>query len=329
MATGTAKSTLPPPVVDPSNGGRQGTGKDAAGRYGESVERQLRQTQRQVKFVDLCTALMGLVAGAVGFLLMVSVIDHWIVGLGFFGRLLALGLLLVGCGWHFATVVLPLMIHRINPLYAARSIEQGTPTLKNSLINFLMFRANQSSVHRVVYEAMEQKAATDLASVRVDTAVDRSKMINIGYVLIAVLVTGAAYTILSPKDPFQTLARVALPWQSISRPSRIVIDDIQPGSLEAVQGQFVDVTARLRGAREGKDTVSLIYSTNDGQTVERSLTMKLDENGVHYQATLPADAAGLQHDLEYRVESGDAVSETFTITLSPAPTILVSSIKYE
>jgi hypothetical protein len=154
-------------------------------------------------------------------------------------------------------------------------------------------------------------------------------MINVGYVLIAVLVTGAAYTILSPKDPFQTLARVAFPWQSITRPSRVVIDEIQPGSLEVVQGQFVDVTARLRGAREGKDTVSLIYSTNDGQTVERIATMQLDENGRVYQATLPADAAGLQHDLEYRVESGDAVSETFTITLSPVPTILVDSIEYE
>ena len=329
MAIGTAKSTLPPPVVDPSDADRQGNGRHHASVYGESVERHLRRTQRQVKFVDLCTALMVLVAGAVGFFLIISVIDHWIIGLGFFGRLLALGMLLVGGGWHFATVVLPLITHRINPLYAARSIEQGTPSLKNSLINFLMFRANQSAVHRVVYQAMEQKAASDLASVPVDTAVDRSKMINAGYVLIAVLVAGAAYTILSPKDPFQTMARVALPWQSIARPSRIVIEDIQPGSIEAMQGHFVDVRARLHGAREGKDIVSLIYSTNDGQTVERHVTMQLDENGLTYQAMLPVEAEGLQHDLEYRIESGDAVSETFTITLSPAPSILVDSIEYE
>ena len=329
MATGTAKSTLPPPVADPSHPGGLGTGRDGASGYGESVERQLRQTQRQVKFVDLCTALMALAAGAVGYLLMIAVIDHWVIGLGFFGRLLALGMLLAGCGWHFVRGVLPLMIHRINPLYAARSIEQGTPSLKNSLINFLMLRANQSAVHRVVFQAMEQKAATDLASVPVDTAVDRSKMINVGYVLVAVLAAGAAYTILSPKDPFQTLARVAVPWQTIARPSRVVIEDIQPGTIEAVQGQLVDVTARLRGAREGKDTVSLIYSTDDGQTVERHVTMQLDENGLAYHATLPADTEGLQHDLEYRVESGDAVSETFTITLSPVPSILVDSIEYD
>jgi hypothetical protein len=329
MATGTAKSTLPPPVVDPTNAARQASGGHPTSGYGESVERQLRQTQRQVKFVDLCTALMALVAGVVGYLLVISLIDHWIIGLGFFGRLLTLGTLLVGCAWHFSKVVLPLITHRINPLYAARSIEQGTPSLKNSLINFLMFRADPSSVHRVVYQAMEQKAATDLASVPVDTAVDRSKMIHVGYLLIAVLVTGAAYTILSPKDPFQTVARIALPWQTIARPSRIVIEDIQPGTIEVIQGQFVDITARIRGAREGKDIVSLIYSTDDGQTVERFVTMQLDENGLVYRATLPADPVGLQHDLEYRLESGDASSETFVITLSPAPTILVDSITYE
>lgn len=329
MATGTANSTQPSPAADPGSTGKNGMGGHASGGYGAAVERQLRQTQRQVKFVDLCTALMALAAGAVGYLLLVAVIDHWLFGLGFFARLLALGILLAGCGWHFSTAILPLLIHRINPLYAARSIEQGTPALKNSLINFLMFRVNQSAVHRVVYQAMEQKAAMDLASVPVDTAVDRARMIKVGYVLAAVLAAGAAYTILSPKDPFQTLARVAVPWEAIARPSRVVIEDVQPGSVETVQGQFVDVTARVRGARQGTDTVSLIYSTRDGQTVERSVTMQLDENGVAYHGQLPADAAGLQHDLEYRIESGDAVSETFAVTLSPAPSILVESIEYE
>lgn len=324
MATGTANSTPPPPVAEP----RHLSGPGTEG-YGASVQRQLRRTERQVKFVDLCTAMMMLAAAAFGYLLLLVVIDHWVFGLGFFGRLLALGMLLAGCGWYFFQAILPLLTHRINPLYAARSIEQGTPALKNSLINFLMFRANQSAVHRVVYEAMEQQAATDLANVPVDTAVDRSKMIHVGYLLAAVLAAGAAYTILSPKDPFQTLARVAVPWTAIARPSRVVIEDVQPGSTEAVQGQFIDVTARVRGARDGKDTVSLIYSTHDGQTIERFVPMQLDENGVAYHGQLPADSQGLQHELAYRVASGDAVSETFTITLSPAPTLLVKAIEYD
>ena len=36
--------------------------------------------------------------------------------------------------------LLPLFIHRINPVYAARAIERSKPSLKNSLINFLLLR---------------------------------------------------------------------------------------------------------------------------------------------------------------------------------------------
>ncbi len=329
MATDTANSNSPPAAAGPRPAGDQPPSGSGAGGYGASVQRQLRKTQAQVKFVDLCTALMVLAAGSVGFLLVAAIIDHWILGLGVWARLMALMILLGGCGWHFYNSVLPLLTRRINPLYAARSIEQGTPDLKNSLINFLMFRANQSSVHRVVYQAMEHKAAVDLASVPVETAVDRSKMIKVGYVLAAVLTLGAAYAILSPKNPFQTAARIAVPWQAIARPSRVVIDEVKPGTVEVVQGQFVDVVARIRGARPEKDAVTLVYSTRDGQTVERRVAMQLDDHGVAYHGQLPAGTAGLQHDLDYRVESGDAISERFTVTLSPAPTIAVDSLDYE
>ncbi len=326
--TGSA-STADPLASGHRNSNENRIGANGTGRYGAAVERQLRKTQGQVKFVDLCTGLMELLAGVTAYLLVLALVDHWIVGLGVWARFLALAGLLGGCGWHFTTTILPLLTRRINPLYAARSIEQGTPALKNSLINFLMFRNSRSSLHRVVYEAMEQKAATDLASVPVDTAVDRSRMIKVGYVLAGVLTVSAAYAILSPKDPLQTIARVAAPWRAISRPSRIVIEEVQPGSLEVIQGQFVDVVARVRGARPERDTVSLVYSTRDGQTVQRHVTMVLDENGVAYHGRLPEETAGLQHDLEYWIESGDARSDGFDVTLSPAPSIAVERIEFE
>ena len=46
----------------------------------------------------------------------------------------------------------------------------------------------------------------------VEATVDRSRLIRAGYVLCAVMALFAAYKIFSPKDPFQTIARVALPW---------------------------------------------------------------------------------------------------------------------
>jgi len=74
----------------------------------------------------------------------------------------------------------PLLVRAINPEYAARTIEEATPTLKNSLINFLMLRHERSSLREIVYQAVERQAAQDIAAVPVEAAVDRSRLIHAG-----------------------------------------------------------------------------------------------------------------------------------------------------
>src|SRR5690606_28248740 len=104
------------------------------------IERQLNQTRRQVKFVELGVALVTLAVGVFLFFLGAAVIDHWIMPLGIVGRTFALLVLLGGLAWYGITVLWPLMRHSINPAYAALTIEHSAPSLKNSLINFLMLR---------------------------------------------------------------------------------------------------------------------------------------------------------------------------------------------
>ncbi len=180
---------------------------DSAG-YDRFIDQQVEKTGAQVKLVDIFAALMVLGAGVLGFLLIVTVLDHWVVALGVAGRWTALVLLALGAGAYFFSVLLPLLVGRVNPLFAARVIEQSESSLQNSLINFLLFRSDRAGVRAVVYQALEQRAAADLTHVPIDTAVDRSRLIRIGYVLAAVLAICAAYTILAPKSPFQSIARI-------------------------------------------------------------------------------------------------------------------------
>ena len=337
MATGTAPAVLPPPLP---------TEKSPHERI---IRRQLGRTSFHVRLVDLTSSLALLVVGVLVFLLLVAVVDHWIVGLGTTGRTLALVLLAGFSIYYLATQVLPLLVRPINPNYAARTIEEATPSLKNSLINFLLLKQDRVSrggagVREVVYEAVEAQAATDIAAVPVEATVDRSRLIRAGYVLCGVMAVFAAYKILSPKDPFQTVARVITPWADIARPSRVEIVDIKPGDAEVYHGQTVTVSAEVHGVREG-DPVTLLMTTADGQTVDQPVLMALSSGGLRYECVLPppanagaptADPAplsgatgGMQQNTTYRLIAGDAESAEYTLNVVAAPTIVVDKLEYQ
>lgn len=274
----------------------------------------------------MISGLMTLIAGVIGFLLVLTLIDHWVIALSWWGRWLALVALLAGAGCYVALQIVPLMLRPINPVYAAKAIEEAEPSLKNSLINFLLFRQDRQAVHQVVYSALEQRAATDLSHVPIENAVDRSKVIYIGYVLAGMLALGAAYKILSPKDPFQSVSRVATPWADIERPSRVQIHEVIPGDAEVFQGESVAISAAVVG---NVDVVELLYSTADGEIVDRAIEMKVDSSGLRYECVLPESGNGLQRPLSYRIEAGDARTSTYRLRVSPAPNIVVDRLEYE
>ena len=227
-------------------------------------------------------------------------------------------------------VLLPLLIRHVNPTYAARLIEQSQPSLKNSLISFLFLRPDRQGARGVVYRAMQERAAADISGVQVDAAVDRSRLIHVGYVLAGMLAIGGLYAILSPKDPFQTVARILAPWKGISRPSRVQILEVSPGNADAYQGRAVEVSVLLSTHSATTDTpVYLVYNSSDGRIENRRVRMRRPESQLRHRCDLPDDDAGVQQDLMYRIEAGDAATEWYRIHLLPAPSMVVQQIEYE
>ncbi|MCA9123487.1 MAG: hypothetical protein H6822_03215 [Planctomycetaceae bacterium] len=290
------------------------------------IEQQLEKTRFQVRVVDLASSLMALVTAILGYSLVLTVVDHWIMPLAWWGRWLACFALLGAVGYYLASVIVPLMLRPINPIYAARAIEESDPSLKNSLINFLLFRNDHASLHRLVFSAMEQRAAADLHRVTIEHAIDRSKVIHFGYLLAGVLTVCAAYTIFSPKDPLQSVSRVVAPWADIERPTRIQINDVQPGDAIVFQGDTVEVSCSLVGTT---DTVTLFFSTLDGEIVERAVDMQLAPDGLRLRCKLPPGDGGFQQSISYRIEAGDAKSPTYRVEVSPAPHIAVRELEYD
>ena len=318
MATGIAKPTT---LTTPSDESRE-----------RIIHSQLRRAGQHVKWVEAGSQLLTLLIGSLLFFLIAALVDHWVISLGSFGRWVLCLAFVGGSSWFVVTRILPLFIRRVNPTYSARAIEEAQPTLKNSLINFLLLKQDHSGVKESVIDAMEQRAASDIATVEVDTAIDRAPLIRMGYVLCGVMALVALYKIASPKDPFQTVARVVAPWSDISRPSRVIIREVQPGHASVYLGSQVEVIADVQGLR-GNDEVKLIYTSADGQVHDRVVIMKNTAGGSRYTASLPAEdkvesssqrgASGLQQGVQYHVEAGDAISSIFEIRVRMKPTIAV------
>lgn len=292
------------------------------------IRRKINSTRRSVKLAELAAGLLLFGAGSILFLLLLAVVDHWVVGLGFMSRLAAFLVYVTAAAAFLWIYVAPLLIHSINPLYAARMIEQGQPTLKNSLLNFLFLTQNQQGTRKAVLDAVETQAATDMSALKLEHLVDYTKAIRIGYVLAALAILFGLYKVISPKDPFQTALRVLAPWEEIARPSRVKIVDVQPGSTSIYQGESLEVSAKIYDAGTS-DEIKLVFSTRDGQLVDQSIPMEVSNDGFTYQALLSTSENGIQQGLTYHIEAGDAMTRDFEVTTLEAPAIDVTSVRYD
>ncbi len=299
-----------------------------------AIDKRICQTRRQLKLNDFATAAIALIAGVLGFLLMAAVADHWLVsgGLGFGTRLVLFFGLLGGAGWYCLRAILPPLIYRVNPIFAARTLEQARPSLKNGLINLLLLRresnsVNQSVLARRVIDGLQATTVGELEQIPVEVAVDRSHLIRRGYVFVALVALAAVYLVMSPKSPMPSFARVLWPWARIAAPSRVQIEQLAPGNATVFQGRSVAVSAVVEGLRDGEE-VLLRYSTNDGQIVDQAIPMTPGEGHNRYQCQLPPNKAGLQQSLRYCVTAGDCTTFEYLIEMEVPPTIVVDTVRY-
>jgi hypothetical protein len=301
------------------------------------IDAQIKRTRRALKLVDLAAGVITLAIGLLGFVLLAAVLDHWVVpgGLSELGRMAVFGLMLVALALYGWRQFIPLL-RPINPVYAAQTIERHAPSLKNSLLNLLWFRTHRQPMSARVYHALEQQAAQRLSSAPIDTSIDRGALLRLGYALLAIVAVCAIYAVLSPKNMAVSAARVLAPWSDLAAPSRVQIVDIKPGETSVARGEQLEISAEIHGLRDD-ERVRIRYSTLDEQTVDQSAPMKLPEaNARRFQGELPRDNgddngedSGVQQDLVYWIEAGDARSRKYKVSVFTRPTIIVQKVRYD
>ncbi len=292
------------------------------------ISQQMQKTGAQVRLFDLFTACLTAVSGLFAALFLLAIIDAWVFELGTVGRWLSFIAVIGGTSYYVARHILPLVLRRINPVYSAKVVEQSQPSLKNNLINYVLLRKQRERVPRPIIEAVGHRAAHGISGIPVENTVDKSQTIHMAIVLTVLVVVFGAYKIVSPKDPFRSFARVLAPGYKMSRPSRVLISNVQPGDTNVYFGQSLEVSAQISGQVLDRQ-VKLVYSTDDGQIVDGEIPMERKNSTGVFAAELKTSSTGIEQGLTYRLVAGDGRTDDYRVTVKSAPTLTVDSIHYQ
>ncbi|MEZ6105366.1 MAG: hypothetical protein R3B96_04470 [Pirellulaceae bacterium] len=289
------------------------------------IDRQLARAAAQIRLFDLLGGVLLWCTAVLGLLIAIAVIDAWILPLGMVARWLVLLGLVTGSIGFLGYRLAPLLMRRINPMYAARMLDEGHPELKDGLINVLSLRGQPGLVRQRIMALLTRRTASDLSQLRIDNAIDRSYVIRVGYVLASLMALAAGYKILSPKDPLTTLKRIAVPSADVPPPSRVRINEVTPGDATVRFGETLAVEAEIDGLSD-QSTAVIRYSTDDQQAIEATQTMTWDEASRRYRATLSPSPTGIEGSLSYTIEAGDARSPSYRVEVASRPTSSIERV---
>ena len=295
-------------------------------KYDQYLKDRITQTISQVKWIELLSYFLMLSVLLLSTLFVLCLVDAWIFELQVWMRWASLTVLAAGAIAFSIYKALPFLLWRVNPRYAARKLEEGRPELKNSVINYLTTEKGQGQADPSVLRKLSQTAARDVANIPLDVTVDRSPMIVAGYALAGIVAVFALYKVLSPKDPFQTIGRVILPSASLMAPARVRIADITPGDDQKYFGESVEISARIRGLKEG-EFPQLLVTTESGTIKDQPLPMKRDSDSERFRIEI-GKPDGLRESFTYRIQAGDALSVPYRIDVRTCPTVFLEKVDY-
>ena len=300
--------------------------------FDEYVGLKLEKTRSTIRTTDLLTALAGVAAMFLGYLLLFVVFDQWVVRDGFgpgWRWVLLSTLVLSTISWLVWKVGVP-SFRSVNGLFAAREIEKAEPELKSNLLNLIDLKAAGRAVNPAIIRAMERRAAVRLQQVDVSNAIDHRPLVRTAYVLLAVIVMFCLYALLSPKKISNSIWRGLLPAAEVPLATRTEILSVKPGDVTVpAHTQSVEVQVDLGG--EIPHQVWLLYTSADGKFNREPVELRVEAEGqTRFKGMVIGESSqGLMQDLTYSIKAGDAESATYKITVEQPPSANIENIRIE
>ena len=306
-------------------------------RRGITIDERLDQTRRLVRNVDLLIATLTMMTFLCAAGLLAVLADHWLFksGLPVSLRLGIGSVCVLGVAWFVFRRILPLFLLPINPVYAAKVLEQETPTLKNTLVNWILLRrerterggASHNPLADRMFDGVTQTATNSLARMPTDRGVEWRIVQWWSFALLILLGTLFVYGLFSPKSLTTSLARLLLPFNGIAAPQTVKFLNVQPGNLTIQQGERLNVSVEVVGPSRKTD-VHLVFSTDDGRFVRERIPMTQPEGAVRFEAPFPPGKQGIVCGSDYWIQRGDSRSQTFRLNVRPVAVLEVESLTY-
>ncbi|MBS0202647.1 MAG: hypothetical protein JSS49_07075 [Planctomycetes bacterium] len=294
--------------------------------FDEYVDLKLQKTRSTIKTTDILVALAGVAAMFLGYLLVFVVCDQWVVPGGFSIGLrwtLLLTLLVLTAAWLAWKVGVP-YLRSVNRLYAAHEIEKADPDLKSNLLNLIDLRDSGRVIDPAILRALEKNAATGLQRVDVGQAIDHRPLMQMAYILLAVVLAFSFYALLTPKNISNSIWRSLFPSAAVKVATQTEIVNVHPGNVTVLARQSVEFSADISG--EVPEKVWLLYSTSDGRFQNEPVELRTDGDGpTRFKGIVP----NLLQDLTYVVRAGDATSQSYRITVDQPPSAMVDRVQFE
>ncbi|HIK93551.1 MAG TPA: hypothetical protein EYG03_16505, partial [Planctomycetes bacterium] len=292
----------------------------------EFIDYQIQTARDRIRWTDLLTALLLAGVLLIGYVLIFTICDHWVVTGGFAPttRAIMLSVVVAVCCVIVYRYVIRPWTREIHPLYAARMLDESHPSMDGALMSLIDVSSSGTPPAAAIRRTMEKRAAVRLSEVNLDQAIERHWLMRLGGTLFALVILMCLYVVISPKS-INLLRPLSLLDAAVATRTRIL--KVAPGDAAIPAGTELEIVVDISG--KSPDNVVVMYSTRDQRFVDEQLAMQATEDHGRYRITMLGDTdRGLRQDLTYQIIAGDATSEVFHVSVDQPPTVNVTQLAY-
>ncbi|MFN5053860.1 MAG: hypothetical protein ACK5L2_19600 [Planctomyces sp.] len=199
-------------------------------------------------------------------------------------------------------------------LQLAWSLEQLHPQIEERLTSTLQLSARSETTSAAFVEAIATEAQSGMAACSAESLAGRS----VRNAMLSAAICFAAFAIallVNPQRLLPSVANVLCPWHARVLPR--LAARVQPGDAEIAEGQ--DLEIKVTGLNENDAVVQILADadTSVRGNVSESHAMVIDV--PKHEASFLLQQ--IEQSLTYRVRSAGLYSDSFRITVNPAPVI--------
>jgi collagen type III alpha len=302
----------------------------ATTKYDPILEAQLAQATRRIRINDVFTGVLVLVAIVLGYIAAMIAVDRF-VDLPAWARqagLLGLCAVLLTVGYY--VVVRPLR-RMVNPLFAAKQVEETVPDAKNSIVNYVDL--HDRPLPDSIREAVGARAVKQLEAADLNEATNSRGLIRAGAtVALLVVILAALFLTFRPSQFLSLLSRTLTPFSAgaIATRTEIILHEPAGGDVTVTAGQPVVVAISVNGRvphpnEPNRLRVLLRYNPADPNPE----VVPLEPAGSNRDWRVQIPNSLVQNGFWYRIVGGDASTPEYRVQVRSRPLFTGYEVRYE